>query len=452
MTSVELVSEVENDLLCPICLHLFREPVELNECEHVFCRTCLEGALGGGVCPICQDSITEKSVRRAHRFVINRVDAVQVRCTNGCGIAISFGRLKTHVDTECEQRLILCPDGCGSRVKVSDVTSHRESCPFRKEVCDIVDGGCGVVLLAKDLNEHHCLSSIRLTLAEMALARETSDRELRDAFAKFDASHADKLKSLEESILVLTQCCKTYEERIEQHLTATANQQRAVESEMHVIRSRLLLMEESSRLRSPIMNLRPFGQEDRSTIDTAWVLSRIDQPNSILFEAIQDIFLNPEQPDNWNLLITVEPQVQDFARPGNHEDRNRLMLNCVGPHACVNYRGYVFDGRHWVSQSPEQLLALLTGLFKSISVLVDSLAKRALDVSLVAKYNKLRDSLVGLQESQGSHTVTSEILLNVIKAFTTWNYSRLLLHEIMTLEARTMLDVETILGPEPEAD
>ena len=55
MNSGELVEELAEDLICPVCLEDFKQPKVLK-CKHVFCRRCLEKLIDKKklMCPICR--------------------------------------------------------------------------------------------------------------------------------------------------------------------------------------------------------------------------------------------------------------------------------------------------------------------------------------------------------------------------------------------------------------
>ncbi|XP_066517072.1 zinc-binding protein A33-like [Hoplias malabaricus] len=56
------LSPLEQDLACPVCFEIFKDPVILS-CCHSLCRTCLEqiwrGCLAGRECPVCRQQLSE---------------------------------------------------------------------------------------------------------------------------------------------------------------------------------------------------------------------------------------------------------------------------------------------------------------------------------------------------------------------------------------------------------
>ncbi|TBU11319.1 hypothetical protein CWI38_1269p0040 [Hamiltosporidium tvaerminnensis] len=54
----QLISEVENILLCPICLNILEKPLK-PKCVHYFCEKCIKMAHRlKKECPVCKEKIT----------------------------------------------------------------------------------------------------------------------------------------------------------------------------------------------------------------------------------------------------------------------------------------------------------------------------------------------------------------------------------------------------------
>lgn len=78
-----------------------------------------------------------------------------VPCPRDCSASMTMAAkdLQDHLDSHCELRHVLCPDGCGDRVTVLDVPHHRaEQCGFRMVKCK---WGCGQKRLTENHRELH---------------------------------------------------------------------------------------------------------------------------------------------------------------------------------------------------------------------------------------------------------------------------------------------------------
>ncbi|XP_036048205.1 tripartite motif-containing protein 30A-like isoform X2 [Onychomys torridus] len=77
-----VVLMMEEEVTCPICLELLKEPVSAN-CDHSFCRACItlnyessKGKEGEGICPVCRVSY-QFGTLRPNRHVANIVERLK---------------------------------------------------------------------------------------------------------------------------------------------------------------------------------------------------------------------------------------------------------------------------------------------------------------------------------------------------------------------------------------
>ncbi|XP_039189599.1 E3 ubiquitin-protein ligase RNF138 isoform X2 [Crotalus tigris] len=89
----------EDDYYCPVCQDVFKTPVRISICEHVFCRKCFLMAMkeGGPHCPLCRGIVTRKEKARPNRALDVENDMKKLvgscRC---CEKQIRFSRMRQH--------------------------------------------------------------------------------------------------------------------------------------------------------------------------------------------------------------------------------------------------------------------------------------------------------------------------------------------------------------------
>lgn len=74
------IEAFQAQLECSVCLRVFRRPVELMPCSHIFCHDCYLGVLQQRDvrCPNCR--VIPRDVREANRLLSNLITALKVRC------------------------------------------------------------------------------------------------------------------------------------------------------------------------------------------------------------------------------------------------------------------------------------------------------------------------------------------------------------------------------------
>ncbi|XP_024079421.1 zinc finger protein RFP-like [Terrapene carolina triunguis] len=84
MSAIHPVQELRDELVCPICLGSFKDPVILD-CGHNYCQACITdcwGASGTGLCPQCRKSLPEGELRpnRQLEAVVNIARGLEGKC------------------------------------------------------------------------------------------------------------------------------------------------------------------------------------------------------------------------------------------------------------------------------------------------------------------------------------------------------------------------------------
>ncbi|CAO2624078.1 E3 ubiquitin-protein ligase RNF138 [Lemmus lemmus] len=95
----------EDDFYCPICQEVFKTPVRVTACQHVFCRKCFLTAMKESRihCPLCRGNVTRRERACPERALdletIMRSFPGNCRC---CSERIELYRMRQHYKT-CEK-------------------------------------------------------------------------------------------------------------------------------------------------------------------------------------------------------------------------------------------------------------------------------------------------------------------------------------------------------------
>ena len=140
-------SDIKEEFICPICCDILEDPVLFEECEHVFCRQCIEEWLQSCQpkhCPIDRQEISEKSLRPPQR---------------------SFRNLITNLLISCD----FSANGCQEYIKIDGLSVHSSNCAFNPVIMnqDIeCPSSCGaIVKRSGSIDEHNCVSHLKTIIA-----------------------------------------------------------------------------------------------------------------------------------------------------------------------------------------------------------------------------------------------------------------------------------------------
>ena len=114
-------SKVSEDLHCIICQNVLKDPKQCHENEHHFCKECILGHLNvSSTCPMCQDYLSVKSLKKPSRFIRNSLDSLEISCeytSSGCKAVVTLGELEHHV-LNCDHAMVTCTNrGCRMKIK-----------------------------------------------------------------------------------------------------------------------------------------------------------------------------------------------------------------------------------------------------------------------------------------------------------------------------------------------
>ncbi len=131
-------STVSEDLHCAICRNVLKDPKQCKENEHHFCEQCIVGHLKvSRTCPLCQEYLSVKSLKKPSRFIQNSLDSLEISCENtGCKAVVYLGELTSHINN-CDYGLVTCTnDGCQMKVERKVKEYHEKiECRFRVVQC-----------------------------------------------------------------------------------------------------------------------------------------------------------------------------------------------------------------------------------------------------------------------------------------------------------------------------
>ena len=131
-------------LLCPVCKHVFRDPVISIKCGHTFCTSCIDSLIKNGQnCPV-DDQNCDSGQLVVNRAVKEQINDLMIHCCHGV--------------VYVEGVLVLDQDGCKEVIRLGDRDTHESVCRFVKVECPIGGEICGLLRKHK-LEEHMAVCS-----------------------------------------------------------------------------------------------------------------------------------------------------------------------------------------------------------------------------------------------------------------------------------------------------
>ena len=171
------IDDVDEELLCGICMEVFKTPVTACRELHTFCSECMSDVRKSTNprCPSCRDPLAPSVT--ANRLLDNMIAKKKMRCPNAppspidsadervakqprqdtaqvCSWIGPLSELSSHRQV-CSEELVECPRGCVQRVRRRLLNRHLQNdCPNRTVTCAHCNDSVRAIELA--LHERRC--------------------------------------------------------------------------------------------------------------------------------------------------------------------------------------------------------------------------------------------------------------------------------------------------------
>ena len=182
---------VNEDLHCPICTNVLKQPVHCVSNEHYFCKACITRHLENDEkCPCCMEILSFEDLKPPSRFVTNRLSQLTIHCDNsdrGCQELVGLGDLSSHIKS-CGFSSVVCSnEGCSLIMNKKEQHHHETAtCHFLKIKCS----ECGE--LKKEVEEmKKSLKEVKAQLSDM--------ESVKEFFCPMTIELMDKMKDVEEA-------------------------------------------------------------------------------------------------------------------------------------------------------------------------------------------------------------------------------------------------------------
>ncbi|KAL2068876.1 hypothetical protein VTL71DRAFT_15214 [Oculimacula yallundae] len=110
LRAVTYENAVDENLICPICHCPLIDPI-ITECDHIFCRSCIEESVTHSrTCPIDRSPLDQdiSSLKRAPKIILNQLDSLKAKCPC-CDVAFARSMLVNHLEKYCPETVMRCP-------------------------------------------------------------------------------------------------------------------------------------------------------------------------------------------------------------------------------------------------------------------------------------------------------------------------------------------------------
>ncbi|THW95022.1 hypothetical protein D6D17_07762 [Aureobasidium pullulans] len=329
--ALDYVSTYDSNLECPICRSAFVDPVVVTDCDHHFCRDCLDYTTSwnqySGTCPTCRRPGRLNGSGSASKLLLNILDDLVVKCPNqsdGCDKQVKRGHLPDHLTIYCPYTLVECPeDGCDQRVPRKDAAQ----CLHQPVSCL----ACRQSMTVQELDSHwqnecadhdipcpSCAASIPYRYQQTHLALHCPETNAACPARQFGCSFNTKRKHLPSHSLMCSLA------KLAPYLAAQQERQDEQDQARQSLEKRLgILQQEVSAYRSMSGTSQQTSRPPAPPEDTSYFANNLADFDLADFEDFQ-----PHASPTQHLLSLHENLREEVSRQANtiHEVDTRLSM------------------------------------------------------------------------------------------------------------------------------
>lgn len=125
---------IDSNLRCLICQQPLLNPMVGKQCEHAFCKVCInDWYKRDSSCPTCRSNTSFRPLTT--RIVLSQLDCLLVRCLHCNQNNIQRGDWSDHIQHRCRQVTVKCKAAdlkCSWKGKREEQEQHSSVCPLVK--------------------------------------------------------------------------------------------------------------------------------------------------------------------------------------------------------------------------------------------------------------------------------------------------------------------------------
>ena len=130
----------DDDLVCPICQLVCRDPQQSQCCGKIFCQICVTRLKKtnelSAQCPNCRQCPFEVFADKRSKRSIANLNVFCTRQEKGCDWEGTVDQAETHSTSECSHRVVKCSNSCGKKLRHYELDKHNTTyCPKRLIEC-----------------------------------------------------------------------------------------------------------------------------------------------------------------------------------------------------------------------------------------------------------------------------------------------------------------------------